>query len=123
METSSFRKFIFLVIFLTGTFGILSALQGYWGSFMVWTISSFSLMTLWFLNHTPLLQIHRLWIKMTYWLQKITTVIVLLFFYYLGIYPISLFSRLLGKKWLSLEGYWIERPSKDKEQACYEWIF
>jgi len=99
-------------------FGILFAI-GLWRQKAVITylFGGFSLLGLGFLLlPAPLRPVYKGWLKITHFIGKITTIIILTLAYYLAITPTALIKRLFGGRPLSIKpdknisSYWVSRP-------------
>jgi hypothetical protein len=70
--------------------------------------------------------VHRAWMSLAYVLGWVMTRVILSLLFFLGVTPVGLLGRLLGKKFLDVgmqdarETYWIARDQKDSDPSRYE---
>jgi hypothetical protein len=70
--------------------------------------------------------VHKVWMSLAYVLGWVMTRVILSLLFFLGVTPVGLIGRLLGKKFLdvdmqdSRETYWIRRDQGEQGPARYE---
>jgi len=123
-EPRDLRKFGITMAVAIAVLGALLLWRGHWQpAYFFWVAGAFLVLAL--VAPVALRPIQRGWMAFAIALGWVMTRVILVVLFYVGITPISLIARLVGKRFLDLgfeparESYWIKRPAPDRGKERY----
>ncbi len=124
-EPRDLRKFGITMAVAIAVLGGLLLWRGHWQpAYFFWVAGAFLVLAL--VAPVVLRPIQRAWMAFAIVLGWVMTRVILVVLFYVGITPIALIARLVGKRFLDLgfepgrASYWIKRPAPDRGKERYQ---